>query len=81
MSAFPVDPVTNSVNYMRIHASKMGYEQCFDGHLLAIYDMEEKGKDGVLYCLCRVDTPCPCPESVDEIERNGQCHCGIFRRK
>lgn len=81
MSAFPDFPVTNSIDNLRIHASTMNYDQCFDGHLMEIYDMEEKGKDGVLYCLCKVDTPCPCPESVGEIEKKGQCYCGIFRRK
>jgi len=81
MSAFPDFPVMSAINCLRMHASKMGYNQCFDGHLMAIWDMEEKGRNGVLYCLCKVDTPCPCPDSVGEIEREGQCYCGIFRRE
>lgn len=82
MSAFSESesPVTSSMNCLRMYASKMGYNQCFDGYLLAICEMEEKGKDGVLYCLCKIDMPCPCPDSVGEIEINGQCQCGIFRR-
>lgn len=81
MSAFLDFPITSSLNCLRMHASKMGYNQCFDGHLMEISDMEEKGRNGVLYCLHKVDTPCPCPDSVWEIERNGQCHGGIFRRE
>ncbi len=33
-------------------------------------------------CPCRlVSTPCPCPFHVEEIEKTGSCHCGLFIKK
>jgi ferredoxin-thioredoxin reductase catalytic subunit len=36
-------------------------------------------RDGA--CPCRaVAVPCPCPYHLEEIEKDGQCHCGLFRK-
>jgi len=33
-------------------------------------------------CPCSDTRPqCPCPESVDEVRKNGQCLCGLFVRR
>lgn len=29
-------------------------------------------------CICRPDTPCPCPELIDDIKKKGKCLCGVF---
>jgi ferredoxin-thioredoxin reductase catalytic chain len=33
-------------------------------------------------CPCRLTpTPCPCPHMVDEVEKDGKCHCNLFVKK
>jgi ferredoxin-thioredoxin reductase catalytic subunit len=48
---------------------------------------EEKYGPGKLYCPCRPVTAdeemnrkiiCPCTFHMDEIKRDGKCHCGLF---
>jgi ferredoxin-thioredoxin reductase catalytic subunit len=36
-------------------------------------------KDG--NCPCRaIPVPCPCPFHVEEVDKDGQCHCNLFNR-
>lgn len=29
-------------------------------------------------CPCKIGIECPCPTHLQEIEKNGKCHCGLF---
>jgi ferredoxin-thioredoxin reductase catalytic subunit len=81
MPAFTDYPVTNSYDYLRMKAEEYGCYVCFDGYHEEIMAMNAKGKDGVLYCVCRQNTPCkPCKKGIEEIEKDGKCYCEIFRR-
>lgn len=73
MPAFTECPSTMSFNYLRVHAERLNCKLNFDDNI-------EKGSDGVLACLCKVGTPCPCPDVEKDLERDGVCYCGIFRR-
>ncbi|MEN6293139.1 MAG: hypothetical protein ABFD07_14150 [Methanobacterium sp.] len=43
--------------------------------------MNEKGTDGVPGCLCSIKfVGCPCKAAPAQIEKDGECHCEIFRR-
>lgn len=43
-----------------------------------------KTKFGAYYCPCRVkkdeSTICPCIYALDDIKRQGQCHCHLFEK-
>jgi len=80
MTAFPENSVTKTLSYLRQKASEMGCNTCFDGSMIEVMEMNEKGSNGVLACLCKANTPCPCSGAVKEIERDGSCYCEIFRR-
>lgn len=33
-------------------------------------------------CPCRLDeTPCPCSSHLEEVEKDGKCHCNLFVKK
>lgn len=35
------------------------------------------------YCPCKIPQPgtfCPCEENLDEIEKDGHCHCNMFKK-
>ena len=32
-------------------------------------------------CLCRINTPCPCPYMKKDIEKQGYCLCRLFYKK
>lgn len=80
MTVFKEYPVTQSLNYMRVHAEELNCKLCFDGVTEEILKMNEKGKDGKLACLCKIGVSCPCDEVEKELEANGVCYCGIFRK-
>ncbi len=46
--------------------------------------IDEKILDSVLKlgrCPCRVNrVKCPCKDAAKDIEKNGHCHCGLFRK-
>jgi hypothetical protein len=76
MSAFPNIPVIGPLNYLRKIAMEYNCNPCFDGKDEEIQAMDEKGKDGVLYCLCKIDAPCkPC----DEFLNTKKCYCEMFK--
>lgn len=80
MPAFEENVYTNSFDLLRRNARKMKCNPCFDDVKEEVLIMNEKGKDRRLYCLCKVDTPCPCKEAGRDLKRDGVCYCGIFRR-
>ncbi len=73
--------VTELFNHFRRNAQALGCNPCFDSKIEEIEAMNEKGSNGVPACLCKTDTGCPCKDAQKEIERDGECYCGIFRRK
>lgn len=80
MSAFPDHPDSGAFDCLRKIAQAYNCNTCFDDVIEQVRDMEKKGKDGVLYCTCRIDTPClPCSEGKTEIKIYGACYCGILR--
>jgi len=80
MPAFTEYPSTMSFDYLRVHAERLNCKLNFDDNIEKVLRMNEKGSDGVLACLCKVGTPCPCPDVEKDLERDGVCYCGIFRR-
>lgn len=33
-------------------------------------------------CPCRVEeTPCPCSSHLEEVKKEGKCHCSLFLKK
>lgn len=40
----------------------------------------EKIRQNNYMCLCKFRTPCPCPESLDEVRRYGRCKCSLYYR-
>jgi len=80
MAAFIENIITNVFNLLRKNALKMNCSPNFDSVKEEVLTMNENGKDGRLYCLCKIDTPCPCKEAGRDLKRDGVCYCGIFRR-
>ncbi len=79
MSAF--DKTTDLYNYFRHEARELNCNPCFDDKQAEIEAMNEKGTNGTPGCLCAVKfIACPCKGAAAQIEENGECHCGIFRR-
>ncbi|MCU7526794.1 MAG: hypothetical protein HF308_20175 [Ignavibacteria bacterium] len=67
-------------DHFRKIAQEYGCNPCFDGVQEEIHAMNEKGEGETFYCLCKLNTTCPCSKLEAELEKNGVCHCGIFRR-
>lgn len=80
MTAFPEYPSTGSFDYLRRVAEEHNCKLSFDDNIDKVIRMNEKGSNGVLACLCKIGTPCPCNEIDEDLEANGKCYCGIFRR-
>lgn len=80
MPAFNDQPISNSFNYLRRVAMYYNCNQNFDEYKDKVEMMNQKGEYGYLACLCKVDTRCPCIEIVKDLDENGMCYCGIFRR-
>ena len=80
------------INKMKEHASangiKLNPDQKFvDAIITGLLNNESKYGPGRLYCPCRsimADNEmnkkiiCPCVFHLDEIKRDGVCHCGLF---
>jgi ferredoxin-thioredoxin reductase catalytic subunit len=52
--------------------------------------LRNKAKHGEQYCLCRIKSGdpekdraliCPCIYHIDEIEKEGSCHCSLYFRE
>lgn len=79
MSAFK--KTTDLFDYFRRKAQEFGCNPCFDSKIADIHAMNEKGSNEVPGCLCSVKfRKCPCDGVEKQIEKNGECHCEIFRR-
>ncbi len=79
MPAF--DKTTDLFSYFRHEAQKLGCNPCFDDKQTEIEAMNHEGTDGQPKCLCKIATSCPCEEAHGDIEQDGECYCGVFRRK
>lgn len=79
MPAFELN--TDLYSHFRQKAQEYNCNPCFDDVKEEIKVMNERGEHGILYCLCKIGKTCPCNALVNELERDGVCHCGIFRRK
>jgi len=79
MTAFHYCKFANGIAYLRDAAVQKHCILFFESMVLDVLAMNKTGKDEILYCLCKVNTPCPCPESEKEIRADGKCYCGIFR--
>jgi ferredoxin-thioredoxin reductase catalytic subunit len=43
--------------------------------------VNEKGKNGVPSCACAIKfSLCPCKNAKEQIEKDGECHCELFKR-
>lgn len=55
-----------------------------EAHDLEVTDVAPRIIKGLVKfggCPCKLDRPvCPCPEHMDEIEKMGHCHCGLFKK-
>lgn len=73
--------ITNLFDYFRREAQKLNCNPCFDSKIADIHAMNEKGSNGKPGCLCSIKfVPCPCGGALKQIEKDGECHCEIFRR-
>lgn len=80
MPAFPT--LTELYSYFRQKAQEFNCNPCFDLKQAEIEEMNEKGANGVPGCLCAIKfVGCPCTAAEKQIEKDGMCHCEIFRRK
>jgi len=79
MAAF--DKLTDLYSYFRSKALDLKCNPCFDKKQPEIEAMNQEGTEGKPRCLCKIGTFCPCEEAPEEIEQDGECYCGIFRRK
>lgn len=80
MPAF--ERTTDLYSYFRQNAQELNCNPCFDNKQTDIEAMNEKGRDGKPGCLCcAVFVACPCGGAKGQIERDGECHCGIFQVK
>lgn len=84
MPAFPDEIHYTCVrNYLRKAASDIKNCSLLFDHIsnADIKAMNEKGEAGQLFCFCKIGTKCPCDDVEQEIEKNGSCHCELFRKK
>lgn len=78
MAAFDSD--TDLYSYFRQEAQKLNCKVCFDKKQDKINKMNNKGSGGVPACLCKVNTPCPCDDVKEDLERDGVCYCVVFEK-
>lgn len=80
MVAFPEHPSIESFDYLRRVAEDHNCRLSFDDNIKKILRMNEKGNNGVLACLCKVNTTCPCEDLDKDLETEGHCYCNIMYR-
>jgi ferredoxin-thioredoxin reductase catalytic subunit len=83
MTAFEDSWVYYSFGYLAQTARAYDCNPCFDGIeniTKKVAKMNEKGDNGYLGCLCKVNTMCPCTDLEKDLQDKGVCYCGIFRR-
>lgn len=69
-------------NYFENQAQILRCKQDFSEKQADLIAMNKKGRDGKPGCLCAIKyVPCPCIRAPEQIEKDGECHCEIFRRK
>jgi hypothetical protein len=79
MTAFPLNPVTDSYSYLRQHAQRLGCNPCFDHvPLETVLAMNERGCDEHLCCLTKMEFQCPCGGLTRMLEEDGRCYKNVF---
>jgi len=78
MAAFTENPPEESFDYLQKVAEEHKCLLSYNKNLPKILRMNEKGENGVLACLCKVGTSCPCNELDEDLKTAGKCYCGIF---
>lgn len=78
------------MNFVQKYSQKSGYHLNSNKEILELIIVgltKQKEKYGFFYCPCKIVTGnidvdkniiCPCKSHIEDIKKNGSCHCNLF---